>query len=57
MSIGHLGEEDNIRVAKQVQDFLAGTFQISADRTYIQFKDAPRGEVGWTGTTFATIIK
>ena len=57
MSIGHLGEEDNIRIAKQVQDFLAETFQMPADRTYIQFKDAPRGEVGWSGTTFATIIK
>jgi len=56
MSIGNLGDEDNIRITKTVQEFLAENFGIPANRTYIQFKDAPKGEVGWNNTTFGTIL-
>ena len=56
MSIGQLGVEENIRISKTVQDFLAETFGIPADRTYIQFKDAPAAEVGYNSTTFKTIL-
>jgi len=57
MSIGNLGEEDNIRISVEVLKFLAENFSIPSDRTYIQFKDAPPSEVGWNNTTFGTILK
>ena len=70
MSIGNLGNDENIRIASevsiwieisnkqwiQVGDFIESELGIPKNRAYIRFDDAPKYEVGWNGTTFGTIL-
>jgi len=56
MSIGNLGNDENIRIASEVGDFIESELGIPKNRAYIRFDDAPKYEVGWNGTTFGTIL-
>ena len=57
VSIGHLGETENIALSKAIQTFLADNLKIPADRTYIQFTDVPATYLGSKYTTVAEIRK
>lgn len=56
MSIGHLGEKENVIISEAVFQLL-GKLGIKDTRAYVCFNDKPAFEVGYKGTTFGEIFK
>lgn len=51
-SIGAVNKENNGRLMRELGALL-GEAGMPADRTYVNFFDVPRENVGWNGATFA----
>lgn len=56
ISIGKLGEKENIKHSEKIMAYMNEAVGIPKDRMYIIFRDAPRSEVGFKGTTFAGLV-
>ncbi|XP_071093140.1 macrophage migration inhibitory factor-like [Haliotis cracherodii] len=56
-SIGHMGNEENIQMSKDISEFLKQKLGIDPKRNYIKFTDMKAFEVGCEGTTFEILWK
>jgi phenylpyruvate tautomerase len=54
-SIGAIGGEKNVTIAREVMALVTSRLQVPANRTYMNFVDAGRADFGWNGTTFASM--
>ena len=57
ISIGKLGVDENIIIAKEIYPILEEHLGIKGDRCYIKFEDVDRANIGYNGTTFHGLLK
>lgn len=55
-SIGQISKDKNIKTTQAISSRLEQTLGIKDDRIYIIFTDLQAANVGYTNTTFATIL-
>ncbi|XP_048237297.1 macrophage migration inhibitory factor-like [Haliotis rufescens] len=56
-STGHMGNEENIQMSKEISEFLQQKLGIDPKRNYIKFTNLKPLDVGYEGTTFAVLWK
>ncbi|KAI0802012.1 Tautomerase/MIF superfamily [Irpex lacteus] len=56
VSLGNINPEANVTYSKKFSDFLQQRLGAPADRGYISLIDPGNENLGYTGTTFATIF-
>lgn len=56
VSIGALSVESNKKHSKTIMNFLEKTLKVSPSRVYITFKDEPKANIGFSGTTFHDLL-
>lgn len=56
VSIGALSVDSNKKHSKAIMDFLFLHLGIPKSRIYITFKNTPKGDIGYDGTTFDDLM-
>lgn len=56
MSIGQLGQKENIKHAKVVFEAVSKGLGVDPGKMYVHFQDAKSQDVGYNGTTFYEIF-
>lgn len=56
VSIGALSAASNKKHSKAIMDFLSETLKVDSSRVYICFKNTPKEDIGFNGTTFADLL-
>ena len=54
-SIGAIGGDKNVAIAREVMALVTGKLGVPKERCYMNFVDAARDAFGWNGTTFAAM--